>query len=141
MGHAAREQRTRMGTVWLTSFCSWSLLSSLSVSPTLFFFFFGCLLCTLGNNACLMPLLWAVQSRDTVFYDTPRLVYHIDEFAVGALTSYYARTLPPKADVLDCTSGGVGPERCHCVMSAGRGIALSASWMDCQAWHRRRACW
>ncbi|OSX68894.1 hypothetical protein BU14_2120s0001 [Porphyra umbilicalis] len=75
--------------------------------PHTFFFFFGCLLCTAGNNACLMPLLWAVQSRDTVFYDTPRLVYHIDEFAVGALTSYYARTLPPKADVLDLCSSWV----------------------------------
>lgn len=41
------------------------------------------------------------ESRDTRFYDTPRLVYHIDEFAVRALTNYYARTLPPKADILD----------------------------------------
>lgn len=42
------------------------------------------------------------ESRDTRFYDTPRLVYHIDEYAVRALTNYYARTLPPKADILDC---------------------------------------
>jgi len=82
------------------------------------------------NNTCPIPLLWAVQSRDTVFYDTPRLVYHIDEYAVGALTSYYARTLPPKADILDCTSGGVDAERCHCVKRAARGIAQSAAWMD-----------
>lgn len=48
------------------------------------------------------------ESRDARFYDTPRLVYHIDEYAVRALTAYYARTLPPKADILDCTLGAKG---------------------------------
>lgn len=56
------------------------------------------------------------ESRDARFYDTPRLVYHIDEYAVRALTAYYARTLPPKADILDCTlgakGGGGGRARC-----------------------------
>jgi len=29
------------------------------------------------------------ESNDNIFYDSPRLVYHIDDFAVTALTQYY----------------------------------------------------
>lgn len=39
---------------------------------------------------------------------SPRVgVFHIDEFAVRALTKYYAKTLPPKADILDICSSWV----------------------------------
>eukprot|EP00640_Fibrocapsa_japonica_P002822 CAMPEP_0113934066 /NCGR_PEP_ID=MMETSP1339-20121228/1394_1 /TAXON_ID=94617 /ORGANISM="Fibrocapsa japonica" /LENGTH=270 /DNA_ID=CAMNT_0000935691 /DNA_START=43 /DNA_END=855 /DNA_ORIENTATION=- /assembly_acc=CAM_ASM_000762 len=47
------------------------------------------------------------ETPDTVFYEDARLVYHIDEPAVEALTKYYAETFPAKADVLDICSSWV----------------------------------
>lgn len=45
------------------------------------------------------------NSDDTWFYETPRLVYHIDEPAVSALTQYYRRTIPKGSSILDvCAS-------------------------------------
>jgi SAM-dependent methyltransferase len=47
------------------------------------------------------------ESDDAIFYDRPRLVYHIDEHAVAALTEYYARNLEEGYDVLDVCSSWV----------------------------------
>lgn len=47
------------------------------------------------------------ESDDSIFYDSPRLVYHIDEYAVNALTDYYARTFKDGDDVLDICSSWV----------------------------------
>ena len=47
------------------------------------------------------------ESDDTIFYDTPRLVYHIDDFAVDALTKYYAENFKDGDDVLDICSSWV----------------------------------
>lgn len=47
------------------------------------------------------------ESDDTNFYETPRLVYHIDDPAVAALTKYYAQTFTPGASVLDICSSWV----------------------------------
>ena len=33
------------------------------------------------------------ESVDTIFYESPRLVYHIDDFAVDALTKYYKENI------------------------------------------------
>jgi hypothetical protein len=44
------------------------------------------------------------ESDDEVFYDSPRLVYHIDDGAINALTNYYVRA--PVHAVLDYTSQG-----------------------------------
>lgn len=45
------------------------------------------------------------ESSDDLFYSAPRLVRHIDEGAVKALTEYYIRVLlPPAKDVLDICS-------------------------------------
>ncbi len=44
---------------------------------------------------------------DLAFYAPPRLVTHIDEGAVAALTAYYAEILSPGADVLDLMSSWV----------------------------------
>lgn len=38
---------------------------------------------------------------DRAFYSVPRIVYHIDEPAVAALTQFYRKTIPPRSDVLD----------------------------------------
>ena len=40
------------------------------------------------------------ESDDSIFYDQPRLVYHIDDSCVDALTKYYSKTLKDGDDVL-----------------------------------------
>lgn len=47
------------------------------------------------------------ESNDSLFYESPRLVYHIDDSAVSALTEYYSKNLPEGADVLDICSSWV----------------------------------
>jgi len=47
------------------------------------------------------------ENDDTEFYSFPRLVYHIDEGAVAALTQYYRRNIPSKSDILDICSSWV----------------------------------
>lgn len=44
--------------------------------------------------------------NDSVFYSEPRFVFHIDNFAISALTRYYAGLAPPK-DALDFCSSHV----------------------------------
>eukprot|EP00741_Cyanophora_paradoxa_P021110 tig00021346_g20375.t1 len=47
------------------------------------------------------------ESSDGEFYAQPRFVFHIDEFAVKALTNYYAGVMPQHGDVLDLCSSWV----------------------------------
>lgn len=47
------------------------------------------------------------ESDDAVFYAQARLVYHIDDFAVAALTKYYSENLEDGTDVLDICSSWV----------------------------------
>lgn len=46
-------------------------------------------------------------SEDEIFYSQPRLVYHIDDSAVSALTEQYATLLKDGDDVLDICSSWV----------------------------------
>jgi hypothetical protein len=47
------------------------------------------------------------ESDDAIFYEPPRLVFHIDDPAVSALTDYYAENLKEGEDVLDICSSWV----------------------------------
>ncbi len=47
------------------------------------------------------------QSNDSVFYYQPRFVYHIDDYAVEALTKYYSTKLKSDSDILDICSSWV----------------------------------
>lgn len=47
------------------------------------------------------------EGPDDLFYGTPRLVTHIDESAIGALTSLYAELLSPGGVILDLMSSWV----------------------------------
>ena len=47
------------------------------------------------------------ESNDAIFYDSPRLCYHIDDAAVSALTEYYSGALKEGDDVLDICSSWV----------------------------------
>ena len=44
------------------------------------------------------------ESDDERFYDSPRLVVHIDDVAIAATTQLYREYLPPNGDVLDLMS-------------------------------------
>ena len=47
------------------------------------------------------------ESTDSIFYDAPRLCYHIDDAAVSALTEYYSKNLKSGDDVLDICSSWI----------------------------------
>ena len=47
------------------------------------------------------------ESSDRIFYDQSRLVYHIDDACVAALTEYYSENLKDGDDVLDLCSSWV----------------------------------
>jgi len=47
------------------------------------------------------------ETDDAIFYDQSRLVYHIDDYAVSALTNYYEEHLKDGDDVLDICSSWV----------------------------------
>ena len=49
------------------------------------------------------------ENDDTQFYDFPKLVYHIDEGAVAALTQFYARTIAPGSAREFSTNVGTAP--------------------------------
>jgi SAM-dependent methyltransferase len=49
----------------------------------------------------------ADEIDDGSFYAVPRLVYHIDEPAVAALTQYYRKNIAAKSDILDICSSWV----------------------------------
>jgi SAM-dependent methyltransferase len=44
---------------------------------------------------------------DEIFYEPPRLVYHIDDGAIAALTGFYRTVLPPGGVLLDLMSSWV----------------------------------
>jgi SAM-dependent methyltransferase len=47
------------------------------------------------------------EDDDALFYEEPRLVYHIDELAVAALTDFYRAVLPQGGVLLDLMSSWV----------------------------------
>lgn len=51
------------------------------------------------------------ESEDTIFYDTPRIVTHIDDAAIRSLTKFYDQTFPPSGNdnvaVLDICSSWI----------------------------------
>jgi SAM-dependent methyltransferase len=47
------------------------------------------------------------EDDDALFYEEPRLVYHIDDHAVAALTEFYRAALPAGGVVLDLMSSWV----------------------------------
>ena len=47
------------------------------------------------------------EAPDTEFYTFPKLVYHIDEGAVAALTRYYDTHVPDGSAILDICSSWV----------------------------------
>ena len=46
------------------------------------------------------------ETDDGLFYTQPRLVVHIDEFAIAAIRSYFDEVLPRHGAILDLMSSG-----------------------------------
>ena len=73
------------------------------------------------------------EAPDTAFYKYPKLVYHIDEGAVAALTRYYDAAVPDGAEVLDICSSWVShyprdfPKRMKSLVGTG----ISATELAC----------
>lgn len=68
------------------------------------------------------------SSDDRLFYLLPRIVYHIDEPAVCALTQHYRRTISKGSDVLDLCSSWVShfPVEFPDEMSSIAGVGMNA---------------
>jgi SAM-dependent methyltransferase len=45
--------------------------------------------------------------EDEIFYEPPRLVCHIDDGAIAALTAFYRTVLPPHSELLDLMSSWI----------------------------------
>jgi len=57
-----------------------------------------------------LPTAWFVRSddeSDDVFYEQPRMVAHVDEATLSALTGFYRDFVPAGADVLDLMSSWI----------------------------------
>lgn len=61
------------------------------------------------------------ETSDTLFYDAPRFVTHIDDNAIAALTKHYEETFPPSGDknvaILDMCSSWI---RCATAATTSR---------------------
>ena len=70
------------------------------------------------------------NSNDTIFYDTPRFVTHIDDAAIASLTKYYQEEFDSlglaKLDVLDLCSSWIShlPNELDCSFDYGRVVGL-----------------
>ena len=64
------------------------------------------------------------ETPDALFYQLPRLVTHIDDATIAALTQFYRRELPPGCDLLDLMSSWIShlPEDVHYGRVAGLGM-------------------
>lgn len=65
--------------------------------------------CAMSDEVGLPPGAFARidPEADELFYEPPRLVHHIDEHAVAALTEFYRTALPAGGGVLDLMSSWV----------------------------------
>jgi len=67
------------------------------------------------------------ESDDAVFYDQPRLVTHIDDKAIAALTEYYGKEIAAGSDILDICSSWIShfPEDFPSTMGKRVGLGMN----------------
>ena len=66
------------------------------------------------------------EGPDSVFYSVPRLVVHIDDATIEALSKFYAETLTGGAVVLDLMSSWVSHLPSHPVLGRVEGLGMNA---------------
>jgi hypothetical protein len=69
---------------------------------------------------------------DSSFYMVPRLVYHIDEPAVAALTQYYRNNIPKGSDILDICSSWVSHYPLEFPKTMGKVCAMGMNGLELQ---------
>jgi SAM-dependent methyltransferase len=77
------------------------------------------------------------EGDDLAFYDTPRLVTHLDDAAIAALTDCYRECVPDGGSVLDMMSSWVShlPPECAChVVGHGMNAAELAANPQLSRW-------
>jgi SAM-dependent methyltransferase len=63
-----------------------------------------------SNEHYDLPNAWFVRADETPdedFYQSPRMVAHVDEGTLAALTEFYRSFIPPHSDVLDLMSSWI----------------------------------
>lgn len=68
--------------------------------------------------------------NDGIFYSIPRLVYHIDEPAVAALTQFYRHSIPAQSDILDICSSWVSHYPVEFPSTMGRIAATGMNYFE-----------
>ena len=66
------------------------------------------------------------EAGDEQFYSIPRIVAHIDDEAIGALSAFYARTLTPGGDVLDLMSSCISHLPDDLSLASVTGLGMNA---------------
>ena len=66
------------------------------------------------------------ESDDVLFYSEPRLVTHIDDAAIAALSAFYGKLIPPGASVLDLMSSWVSHLPDELELSGVTGLGMNA---------------
>jgi SAM-dependent methyltransferase len=70
------------------------------------------------------------ESDDALFYAQPRLVTHIDDAAIGAVTALYREALPPGGAVLDLMTSWVSHLPPDVDYAAVAGLGMNAVELD-----------
>jgi SAM-dependent methyltransferase len=70
------------------------------------------------------------ESPDEAFYQVPRLVLHIDDAAVAAVTALYRALFPPGGDVLDLMSSWVSHLPPEVAYGRVAGLGMNAAELD-----------
>lgn len=68
----------------------------------------------------------ADESDDDLFYTTPRLVTHIDDAAIAAVSAFYGNVLPADAPILDLMSSWVAHLPAETAYPAVTGLGMNA---------------
>lgn len=66
------------------------------------------------------------ESPDAEFYVEPRLVTHIDDATIAALTAFYGERLPPDADLLDLMSSWISHLPAQVPFGRVEGLGMNA---------------
>jgi len=70
------------------------------------------------------------ESVDTNFYREPRYVYHIDDFAVQALTKYYGTVLTDDSSILDICSSWVSHYPSNIKFNKASGLGMNQKELE-----------
>ncbi len=89
----------------------------------------------MGDRAPFPPGFFARvdESDDALFYGPPRLVTHIDDATIAALTAYYREVLGPGADVLDLMSSWVSHLPANVPLGRVAGLGMNAAELAANA--------